>query len=832
MVYIGRSYIIFSDYFFNLNNLNKFMKKKILRAITLIAGIMLSCMVANAQAPANAPDVMLQGFHWDSYGDGEMDKTYSRTKWSDLMNQVDEIAESFDLVWLPPSAKQEGGGGTGYHPIQWCNQNSSWGSSSELKQLISALNERGTRAIADIVINHKAGSGWTSFYAEDFGSYGGSSQFTSAHICRDDEASNGHGNPTGANDAGYETLNCDGVSASGAYCAARDLDHSSSYVRDAIKAYLKWMKGEMGYDGWRYDLVKGYLGKYTNEYNNAAGAYMSVGEYWDGSYDAVVNWINATNKNSMAFDFPGKYSINNFGGSNLDALVNGYGTWTGISGAEEYSRYAVTFIDNHDTFRDGYNKYNGDWTKANAFILAGPGIPCVFWPHWEKCKDDIKAMIRARKACGIHSQSKAGVVKKGSYIEGTTEGTNGTLKMFIGSGWSQPAGYQLACSGDGWAYYTSVSVPTGPTITMSPSSGYVGQGGKVTLTATGDNVSIYYTNNGTTPSASSAKYTGPISITVDGTKIRAIAIDGNGNRSSEVSGTFYTEEPEGLEVKFTAPSAWSSCYLYVWDADGNSVVGEWPGKLLSGSGNQYTYTITETAERPLNVIFNNGAKSQTVDLTTANGTCWDASGASSTEEKITPEVCDIPDGPYTFTVTVVANENPLGSGNMNIYAWDSDGNSITEAWPGTTMTKDNEGNWEYTFTNLATAANIVINNGEDGNENQTADITGIYKNSCIEILSSLNSDGKHNTAFGSCGKTAVNETEAVNVTVYPNPATDAVYVLADKQISKITVSNLAGGIVMKTGDSQVNIGGLAPSLYFLEISFEDGSKTVEKVLKK
>ena len=708
------------------------MKRFFTRVSAFAIAAMSAFSIANAQAPANAPDVMLQGFHWDSYGDGQMDKSYSRTKWSDLMSQVDEIAESFDLVWLPPSAQQEGGGGTGYHPIQWSNQNSSWGSALELKNLIAAFKERGTRAVADIVINHKAGSGWISFYQENFN--GQTSQFNASHICRDDEASKKGYNPTGNNDAGYETLNCDGASASGAYCAARDLDHSNSYVREAIKAYLGWMKGTMGYDGWRYDLVKGYLGKYTQEYNNSAGAYMSVGEYWDRSYDAVVNWINATGKSSMAFDFPGKYSINNFGGSNLDALVNGYGTWTGISGADEYCRYAVTFVDNHDTFRDGYNKYNGDWTKANAFILAGPGIPCVFWPHWEKCKDDIKAMIRARKACGIHSQSKAGVVKKGSYIEGTTEGTNGTLKMFIGSGWSQPAGYQLACSGDGWAYYTNVSVPVGPTLAMSPNGGYVGQGGKVTLTASGTNVTIYYTTNGSTPSATSTKYTGPISITSDGTQIRAIAIDGEGNRSSEVSGTFYTVRPDGYTIKVKGqPTTWgNNVYIYAFNPAVSQAIGkEWPGEQMTlGSDGFYSYTVA-TDISPIGLVFSCGK-----------------------------------------------------------------GNSETEGL------------------------------------NQTVDVLGVTGDMCYEISSNYDGDQKYAVNTTSCPATAVDETEAVNVAVWPNPATDAVNVIADKAISKITVSNLAGGIEFATDGSQVNIGGLAPSLYFLEISFEDGSKIVEKILKK
>ena len=58
-------------------------------------------------------------------------------------------------------------------------------------------------------------------------------------------------------------------------------------------------------------------------YNNAAGGSISVGEYWDSSYDNVWNWVKGTNYNSMAFDFPGKYAALNNGlaSSNYDAMA-------------------------------------------------------------------------------------------------------------------------------------------------------------------------------------------------------------------------------------------------------------------------------------------------------------------------------------------------------------------------------------------------------------------------------------------------------------------------------------------------------------------------------
>lgn len=35
--------------------------------------------------------------------------------------------------------------------------------------------------------------------------------------------------------------------------------------------------------------------------------------------------------------------------------------------------------------------------QANAFLLGMPGVPCVFYPHWQKYKADLKPMIDARK---------------------------------------------------------------------------------------------------------------------------------------------------------------------------------------------------------------------------------------------------------------------------------------------------------------------------------------------------------------------------------------------------------------------------------------------------
>ena len=94
--------------------------------------------------PSECEDVMLQAFYYDSYRDGAPGdvlingKQLGNTKWNVLLAQSGEIGTYFDLVWLPPSGKSEGG--TGYHQTQYSNQNSDWGKQKELLEFIEFFN--------------------------------------------------------------------------------------------------------------------------------------------------------------------------------------------------------------------------------------------------------------------------------------------------------------------------------------------------------------------------------------------------------------------------------------------------------------------------------------------------------------------------------------------------------------------------------------------------------------------------------------------------------------------------------------------------------------------
>ena len=429
--------------------------------IKTIFAFLLSLPVATAMGhvgwPANYDGVMLQGFYWDSY------KGSNTTKWTDLTKQADELSEFFDLIWVPNSGKATGenGGGNGYMPIYWfSNHNCAFGTEAELKTMISTFKAKGVGFIEDVVVNHRAGAtNWYNFPKETWN--GKTYELTNGAICSTDEMwkEGGQGCP-------YTRGNADtGEDFNG----ARDLDHTNATVQSHIKDYCKFLLDDLGYVGFRLDMVKGYGGQYTKIYNEYSKPKFSVGEYWDGNYDAVAAWIEATGKSSAAFDFPGKYQLNkamNDNHENLTELVwKANGTTDQPAGMIHfgYPQFAVTFVDNHDTYRDG-SKFTGNVLAANAFILCSPGTPCVFWPHWSQYKEQIQAMIKARKEAGIHNMSAVKVLKSaGNIYMAEVTGTKGKLVVKLGSeDGSAPGGsYRLATSGNGYAIWITNSGGTG-----------------------------------------------------------------------------------------------------------------------------------------------------------------------------------------------------------------------------------------------------------------------------------------------------------------------------------------------------------------------------------
>lgn len=728
--------------------------------------------------PSGIEDVMLQGFYWDSNQDpkaavGTGTKVnytlsyYRPTRWDNLLNDISDLNMFFDLIWLPPSAKSSGG--LGYHPVQMSNQNGDMGTRRSLDAFIEQFHQGGGKVIADIVVNHRGNvSSWCDFATDRFvttdGTNYGSFTFTSEHICSDDEmwSSTSAGSaclngPKGGSDSGEH------------YDHARDLDHNNAYVRSAIKAYLKWLRHEMRYDGFRWDVAGGFAQNYLGEYVEAGKPYISMAEKWEGSAQKLWEFIGRTGNKTGGLDFAVKYTAFNEGiaAGNYYKLKG-----AGLPGLG-HAEYSVPFIDNHDTFErfdtqpNENNEFMGKGSfqtalksiglvkpsveqarnnnvtnkvlQANAFLLGMPGTPCVFYPHWYSLRAQIKDMILARKAAGVTNTSSVNDEAGNGYYKATVKGTRGELLLRVGpnsdytncpSGYTRMAG---GVSGDNYAMFVKTTAPTKPSLGVAPGGGRFIGGTTVKMNATFQG-EIYYTLDGSEPSATNGtKYTEPINITVNNTVLKAVAINAAG-ASAVQTHTYITENPvrtEPITIKFWKPEGWTACNIWAWndnDPHIGSTVDAWPGNAaMTDDGNGWwTYTFDMSVEEITGLVFNDGTKNkQTSDFV---------------EDVITESMC---------------------------MAW-----------------------------------------------------TGLRIDSPYKV---------------SCDYTALPEVKTSDISIYPNPATETLYITGENaQDAQLTVYDITGRQVMQqrntTGSLQVNT--LSTGMYILTVKDTEGRMMQHHFIKR
>ena len=600
------------------------MKKIYFTLIALLASIN---MFAQGW-PANYSGVMLQGFSWDSYD-------YSQ--WTVLEKQADDMKGFIDLVWLPQSGKCiETTQVMGYKPYYYFNQNSSFGTEAELRSLIAKFKANGIGAIADVVVNHRNTDGWFTFPAETYN--GVTYQMLSTDICKND-------------DSGSTATQAkkDGVSLSNNYDegtdfgGCRDIDHKSENLQKIIKAYLKFLKEDIGYTGFRYDMVKGFSGTHVADYNDATGVEFSVGEYWDGN-QSIINWINKTKKKSAAFDFQFRYNVRDAIGIKDNKIVSSP-NWSKLKNDYNlmmhdptYRQYAITFVENHDMqYRskdEPLDPLKRDTLAANAYMLAMPGTPCVFQPHWRAYKQEIKSMIEARKLAGITNMSNyTNKMAQTACFANETTGNKAKLIVVVGNNtkaYTPGTDYAQILEGYHYRYYLSKSAETA--WCNIPSGEYeAGFKAKLTAVSQNSNAKLVYTTDGTDPTAKSKQVATGNTINIDETCTLKVGLLSNGTVTGirTYNYTVKAFEPYTITVYANADQVtnWGSVmYFYAWNTSG-VLTEKWPGtavtatKTLNGKKWYYMDFKIKSKDAIVNIIFNQGKdKKQTVDLNAGNST--------------------------------------------------------------------------------------------------------------------------------------------------------------------------------------------------------------------
>jgi len=336
----------------------------------------------NGRAPGPGGGVLMQGFYWDVPAGG--------TWYNTLKSKIPAWdAAGISAIWLPPVSKaQNGPFSMGYDPADYFDfgeydQHGSietrFGSRSELESLISEAHNNNIDVYADIVLNHNSGGDLES------NPYTGTQTYTdfdpaSGKFYR--SAGDFHPNSYASNDEGV-------------FGGFPDLSHSVPYVQDWLwnrsDGVGKYYKNTMGFDGWRFDYVKGFGGWVVKEWQNNVGGF-AVGEYWDGNAQLLQDWVNSTNRTASAFDFACYYKMDEaFDGNDLTKL-NGDMLW------KRDPMKAVTFVANHDT--------DIIWDKllAYAYIMTHEGYPTMFYRDYEEWLDKDKLnnliWIHRNKATG------------------------------------------------------------------------------------------------------------------------------------------------------------------------------------------------------------------------------------------------------------------------------------------------------------------------------------------------------------------------------------------------------------------------------------------------
>jgi len=386
--------------------------------------------------------IMLQGFHWyaDSYW------IHPPGGWWGVV--ADKAAEAgkagFGLIWLPPVSRGS------YYPTEWYNLDSQWGTRDGLLKAVRALHSSGIKVVADIILNHRNGSkDWADFTDPDW---------PTDVVVRDDEWT---GSP--------KSLYADEGMGDG---GCRDIDHRSPLVRRDAKIFLRWLRETIGFDGWRYDMVKGYPAHYVGMYNKDSSPAFSVGEYYDTNRQLLADWADGTDNSpgkpnaSTVFDFTTRYSIVGAVESGRYGPLNDNGRAAGFIGW--WSAKSVTFVENHDTSPRDPNflpnasaEYKNQRLIGYAYILTHPGIPCVFWPHFFDWGQDYRSRLQAlmdiRKAAGITSTSRLSIMAASDELYAAiVEGESKRVAVRLGRSlnWDPGPGWTLAAGGERYAVWT------------------------------------------------------------------------------------------------------------------------------------------------------------------------------------------------------------------------------------------------------------------------------------------------------------------------------------------------------------------------------------------
>jgi hypothetical protein len=205
----------------------------------------------------------------------------------------------------------------------------------------------------------------------------------------------------------------------------------------------------------------------------------------------------------------------------------------------------------------------------------------------------------------------------------------------------------LALSPDSFAQATGTIYPETATPVLSLASGNYSSARTVTITDATSGAVIYYTINGTYPSSSSAKYSGPITVSTTET-IKAVAIAAGDTTSSLASATYTFYPKTGTPVLSLVSGNYSSAQtVTITDATSGAIIYYTTnGSTPTSSSAKYTGPITISTTETIHAV------ALAIGHTTSS-----LASATYTIATVLPKpTFSVPPGTYTSTQTVAITD--------------------------------------------------------------------------------------------------------------------------------------------------------------------------------
>jgi|SRR5665647_121888 len=366
----------------------------------------------------NRNGTMIQYFEWYLPDDGK--------HWQRLKDDAQHLKEvGISLVWMPPATKATGTNDVGYgvydlYDLGEFNQKGAirtkYGTKEEYLAAIQELHNHSILAIADVVLNHRAGAdeterfpayevdpnnrqqkvseaydieGWTKFtYAGRQGKYS-KFQWNWTHFSGIDfNQENGKRAIymiKGINKGWVDDDEVDTEKGNYDYLMNANVDYKHPDVIEEVMRWGEWYVKETGVDGFRLDAVKHIAGEFIGEFikniiQKCGDDFYVAGEYWKRKYEILENYLEDTEFNMDLFDvalhmnfYKASISGNSF---DMSAIFQN-------TLMEKNPTKAVTFVDNHDSQpSQALESWVEDWFKPLAYgiiLLRESGFPCIFY---------------------------------------------------------------------------------------------------------------------------------------------------------------------------------------------------------------------------------------------------------------------------------------------------------------------------------------------------------------------------------------------------------------------------------------------------------------------